>query len=220
MSDEQDVFDDVVVSLVGYTSPALETALLIKKQLGVGGGPAFNQAEFERRFPAPRRLDLGSGTTRESGWVTVDCDPKVKPDLLADAHALPLADSCVHEVRAVFAMSAFADPTQVLREAWRVMVPNAILHVVDVVPGADNAHAPGVRHVFSRSHWERTGGAQSSSFIPSGARGGWVLMSYEQDFNAQTGERLCMKLKLTREQVMATFRNVSSRQTVKLQKRT
>jgi ubiquinone/menaquinone biosynthesis C-methylase UbiE len=214
---EPDVLDDVVVSLSRYPQPSPEALLLIRKKSGGKLNRSFIQSDFERRFPEPRRLDVGSGAVKEPGWIGLDYDPVFSPDVLADAHAMPLNDECVHEARIVYSLCCMTDPVLVLRDTWRVLVPDGTLMVVEATASSDDAMMLHTKHAFTRSFWARVTKTQTHLFTPQNARGRWSLKSLDYDFN-NVGERLSWKLKLSREKVIDTFRNVSRRQTVCLTK--
>lgn len=214
----QDLLDDVRVSLSHYSEPTLASALLIRRELNERSRAGFSQAEFETKFPPPRRLDVGSGEVREPGWIALDYDPRNKPHLLVDAHAIPLADSCVNEVRAVRSLSTMTDPEQVLREIWRVLVPNGVFIVVEGAPGSDETKLPRVKHEFVRSFWTRVSDTHAHLYVPVGANGRWDLQDLKFDLN-QIGSKMTFKFKLTWEQVVDTFRNVARTQRVRLVKR-
>jgi len=242
-ADDELFADDVTVRSSGLTEPTRDATLLIKRRLEARDGPGeattapasvptkvgperatsriVSRAEpppdLEKRFPRPRRLDVGAGTVRERGWVSLDDDPTTRPHLLMDAHELRLPDESVDQARMTRALSVMREPRLVLIELWRVLTRGAVLTVRDVAPGADLTVLPGTRHELTDAFWSDVTRLRPHRYVPSGARGRWELRRSQRDFTA-VGERLAWKLKLTRDEVLSTFRNVSHEQVVELVK--
>jgi len=217
MTDEDDILDDVRQSTADGSWPEAEAEALMKKRLKLTKAEhAFSQPKFEKKFSGHRRLDIGAGQIREAGWIAVDLDANSCPDLVMDAHALQMENECVHEIRMIFSLSAFSYPARVLKEAWRVLVPRGELTIVEHAPFSDSSAQPGVRNHFAPSFWNTVTSARPADFIPAGECGRWEMVGVANDMHYMT-EKLCQKLKLTREQVIEFF-SVVKKQTVKLRK--
>ena len=69
------------------------------------------------------RLLLGCGNRKRKGWVNIDIDQKVNPDLVADAKDLNMfEDGAADEIecRGLFERSARLDQINALKEWYRV----------------------------------------------------------------------------------------------------
>ena len=119
---KQEHDDDISVELANYTEPTLTAALMIRRRLDQENVKGFDSDEFMRKFPKPRKLDIGCGKVAESGWIRLDCDEKMKPDLLMDAQNLLMARETVHQVRMNYVLGYTVDPSKVLSEIWRIGV--------------------------------------------------------------------------------------------------
>jgi hypothetical protein len=77
------------------------------------------------------RLNLGSGHRRLDGWVNVDHQPMTHCDMLLDIEAepWPFDDGSVTEIEASHVLEHITDLTWVMREAYRVMEPGAIMRI-------------------------------------------------------------------------------------------
>jgi SAM-dependent methyltransferase len=73
------------------------------------------------------KLDLGCGRHKERGWISVDSDPLVGPDVVADMveHAMTLPDDSVDVVRAIHSVEHLAEARveRLLEEVHRALRP-------------------------------------------------------------------------------------------------
>ena len=72
----------------------------------------------------PIRLYIGSGAEKPTGWLTVDANPSVAPDIVALANQLAMFRDCeIDEIEAchVFEHLTFADARSALKEWYRVL---------------------------------------------------------------------------------------------------
>lgn len=100
-------------------------------------------------------LNLGSGPDYRPGAVNVDrwrasthhAGETAPPDLLADAHHLPVKDSTLGHVRASHVIEHLERPLDALREAKRVLEPGGTLYVE--VPDANRTPAERDDHLYS-----------------------------------------------------------------------
>ena len=214
----EDYDEDIEIELSQYTEPALNSALMIRRQLNDKQKNQFNQKDFLNKYKSPIKLDIGCGGVAEKGWIRLDCNERYKPDLLMDAHSILLDDSCVNEVRMNYVLGYAAEPSKVLSEAWRILVPGGSLHMINGAPSSDIQLMPGVRHSFPKAFWEDVDKDNPSLYTPKGCKGKWILKNEKYDWSP-TAERLASKLKLSREVVINTFRNVASNQYVTLEKK-
>lgn len=78
------------------------------------------------------RINLGCGIYLESGYVNIDFDPSVKPDIIRDIkRGLPFTSDTIEEIRA-FHFLEHLDPNDfifTLAEGWRVLVNGGIFDI-------------------------------------------------------------------------------------------
>jgi len=213
----QDYDEDITIELAQYTAPDLNSALMIRRRLDVEQEKKFNQDGFLKQYPIPRKLDIGCGEVAEKGWIRLDCNERYKPDLLMDAHNVLLQDSCINEIRMSYVLGYTVEPWKVLAEAWRILIPNGKLHLINGAPASDIQLMPGIRHSFPKAFWKDVTEDNPNLYIPKESTGGWNLIDEEYDWSP-TATRLASKLKLSRDIVITTFRNVASNQYITLQK--
>jgi len=209
--------EDISVELANYTEPTLNAALMIRRRLDQENVKGFNNDNFLSKYPSPRNLDIGCGNVSESGWIRLDCDEKYKPDLLMDAQNLLLKPETINQARMNYVLGYAVDPTKVLQEIWRVLVPNGLLHLVNGAPASDIQLMPGVRHSFPKEFWRDVLKKNPHLYIPAKQKGRWGLVEEKYDWSP-TATKLASKLKLERDIVISTFRNVASNQFITLKK--
>ena len=78
-----------------------------------------------------RTLDIGAGGSSYQRFfpnrVTVDIDPARKPDIVADAHALPFKDSELKVVLCTEMLEHAQNPSAVIAEIRRILAPGGML---------------------------------------------------------------------------------------------
>lgn len=127
--------------------------------------------EFGRSLPQGGRvLEVGAGVYDHRGYFptheleTFDADPDQKPDILGDAHEMPIEDATYDVVVALSVLEHVFDPYQVTREIFRILKPGG--HVFAWVPFFFGVHAfphdisrftaEGLRICFERAGFEVT----------------------------------------------------------------
>lgn len=76
------------------------------------------------------RLYVGCGAEKRSGWVCVDANADLEPDVVAHADKLPMfADGCAEVIEAchLFEHLMVDEARAALREWWRVLAPGGRL---------------------------------------------------------------------------------------------
>jgi SAM-dependent methyltransferase len=209
--------EDISVELANYTEPTLNAALMIRRRLDQENVKGFDNDKFKARFPSPRKLDIGCGKVSESGWIRLDCDEKYKPDLLMDAQNLLIGPNTINVARMHYVLGYAADPVKVLREIWRVLVPKGTLHLINGAPASDIQLMPGVKNCFPKQFWQDVTKDNTQLYIPEKEKGRWELVEEKYDWSP-AATRIASKLKLERDIVISTFRNVASNQFVTLKK--
>jgi len=215
---EGDLLDDVIVDITDAIGPEAESRHLLKRRLRGTLTSTTPPVPLEKRFPAPRRLDIGAGLIREPGWIAVDIDPRTSPDILADAQSLLITDNSVQEARMLSALSWFSLPARALREVWRVLVSNGLLTIVEPYPFSTESVLPGLRHALSPLFWSHVTRNNVTEYVPANAHGRWELLSYKREVHQNMLDQVCRKLKFTPEQAMNLMPGLVRRQTVRLQK--
>ncbi len=89
-----------------------------------------------------RKINIGSGKDRKVGFVSLDIDPGVKPDITRDIEkGLPFDDSSVDEIICSHTLEHIHDLTFVLREFYRVCRPGAKITItVPLMDASDITH--------------------------------------------------------------------------------
>lgn len=67
------------------------------------------------------KINLGCNDFKLDGFINIDVDPVVKPDLVASAEKLPYEDNSVDEIYAGHLLEHFSIEEDVLREWYRVL---------------------------------------------------------------------------------------------------
>jgi hypothetical protein len=213
----EDYDEDIKIELAQYTEPALNSALLIRRRLNNNQINKFDHTNFIKQYKSPRKLDVGCGNVAEEGWIRLDCNERYKPDLLMDAHNILLEDQCINEIRMHYVLGYTMEPAKVLSEIWRVLVPDGKLFMINGAPASDIQLMPGIKHSFPKAFWQDVTEDNPNLYIPKKNKGGWGLIDESYDWSP-TATRLASKLKLPRDVVINTFRNVASNQYITLQK--
>lgn len=80
------------------------------------------------------KIDIGGGYRRKHGFIAIDIDPSVRPDIKADAHYLPLRNASVTEVNLSHVLEHLQNPVSALLEIKRVLSKrgSAIITVPDI----------------------------------------------------------------------------------------
>jgi len=219
MSNEKKLDEDISIELANYTQPNLESALMIRRRMNKENKKGFDTKDFLKKHSQPRKLDIGCGSVIESGWIRLDLCERFKPDLLMDAHDLLIPDGSISVARMDYVLGYTRNPEKVLSEIWRVLAPNGILRMTNGAPASDAQLMPGIKHAFPKEFWTDVTEKNPFLYIPEEAKGSWVLDEEKYDWSA-TATKLASKLKLTREIVIETFRNVASNQYIILKKKT
>ena len=79
------------------------------------------------------KLLLGCGLTKTEGYVRVDYDPKVKPDVLIDLESgkkWPWDDNSVDEIKADNLLEHIKNIDHFMEQAYRVLKPDGLLHIL------------------------------------------------------------------------------------------
>lgn len=76
-----------------------------------------------------QKLNLGCGGDKRSGYVNVDIDENVEPDLVADIGDLPYDDNSVDEIILQDVLEHTADPLKWLNECYRVLKSGGDIYV-------------------------------------------------------------------------------------------
>ena len=100
------------------------------------------------------RIDVGSGRAKLAGYTTVDNDPSVKADCLADIEeGLPFPDGSVDEIRAYAVLEHLdtRNKVKVMAEFWRVLKVGGILDIRVPIAGTPQSYQDPT-HI---SYWNR-----------------------------------------------------------------
>jgi SAM-dependent methyltransferase len=129
--------------------------------LGLSYRRALIDAELERLAPrfggvvlevGAKRVLRGRFTppvSRVRRWLRVNLDPAERPDVVADAAALPLRGGSADWIVSVEVLQYVAAPDAAVREAARVLAPGGAL--VLAVPFLHRADGPADRHRFTET---------------------------------------------------------------------
>jgi len=81
------------------------------------------------------KLNLGCDRYhKREGWINVDIDSNIKPDLVADVRDLPYEDNSIDEIYSSKILEHFPDYKEGLREWYRVLKPKGRITII--VPNA------------------------------------------------------------------------------------
>lgn len=75
------------------------------------------------------KLNLGFHKWRLAGFINIDIDPSLNPDVVADAAHLPYPDNSVEEIYAGHMLEHFDMTEDVLKEWHRVLQPGGIITI-------------------------------------------------------------------------------------------
>lgn len=108
--------------------------------------PVKTKKEVKRVFPQGiERLEFGSGSNPEAGYIHLDIQPSVDLEILSDVRKTPIPSNFItKEIRAVHIMEHFCHPQfasskmkksigttiEVLEEAYRILAPGGQFYMV------------------------------------------------------------------------------------------
>jgi predicted SAM-dependent methyltransferase len=78
----------------------------------------------------PLRLNLGCGLTQVAGFLGVDLDPELHPDVVADVESLPFEDDSVDEIYASHVLEHVPYDSPALTEWNRVLKPGGLITII------------------------------------------------------------------------------------------
>jgi len=81
--------------------------------------------------PSPLRLNLGCGENKKDGYVNVDFQAHVQPDVVHDLNKqpFPFDDDQFELIEAFHVLEHLDRPFQVMQELHRILKPGGVLHV-------------------------------------------------------------------------------------------
>ena len=85
----------------------------------------------ERVCLKPIRLNLGCGNNIRTGYINIDFEEHEGVDMILDLNEckLPFGDNTVDEIILFHVLEHITDRYGLIRECWRVLKPNGILHM-------------------------------------------------------------------------------------------
>jgi ubiquinone/menaquinone biosynthesis C-methylase UbiE len=130
-------FDPMVLPVSFAAAPGLTSGDDYTTQrrvtiLGTCRTTAAVKPEPDQSADQPVRLHLGCGPERRAGWVNVDANAEVEPDVVSVAEDLPMFDDdSVDAIEAchLFEHFTFDQARAALREWHRVLKPDGMLHL-------------------------------------------------------------------------------------------
>lgn len=78
----------------------------------------------------PLRLNLGSGMSKKEGFINIDINPKVEPDLVLDLNLLPYpfeSESVDYIYSSQFVEHLAVQSIDFFQECYRILKPNGVL---------------------------------------------------------------------------------------------
>jgi SAM-dependent methyltransferase len=81
--------------------------------------------------PLPTQLNLGCGAFKKPGFLNVDADERMSPDLLLDLnkHPFPFPDGHFTRIEADHVLEHLQDPFAVMRELHRICAPDGLVQI-------------------------------------------------------------------------------------------
>lgn len=104
---------------------------MMSKEAAYNGDPLVN--ELEKGFSGqsqPLHLNLGSGLSKKEGFINIDINPRVEPDLVLDLNVLPYpfeSDSVDFIYASQFIEHLTVNSINFFQECYRILKPNGIL---------------------------------------------------------------------------------------------
>lgn len=93
----------------------------------------FEKILYRDLYPEDfKKLDIGSGISKRAGYETLDNDPIVNPDILADIEEkIPVEDETYDEIRCHHILEHIEtkNKVKVLGELWRILKKGGILDI-------------------------------------------------------------------------------------------
>mgnify|MGYP001610689411 CR=1 FL=1 len=104
-----------------------------QKPLGKALSDATEMWQTPVGMASYRKLNLGCGHDKREGYVNVDVNPTIEPDVRCDLFTLPwpLPDNTFHEVLCSHLLEHVPPPILIpwMDELWRVCAPHAIVEI-------------------------------------------------------------------------------------------
>jgi len=76
------------------------------------------------------RLDVGGGYRSKDGFLRLDIDVKLSPDVVADAHYLPFRDNTINEIYCSHVLEHLQNPRLAVREIAKVLKSKGIATII------------------------------------------------------------------------------------------
>ncbi len=105
-------------------------------------GMSIDNSKYGYNKQGMRKINIGSGKDRRVGFINLDIDPEVKPDITRDIEkGLPFDDNSVDEIVCSHTLEHIRDLSFVLREFYRVSKPGAKIKItVPLMDASDITH--------------------------------------------------------------------------------
>jgi len=91
------------------------------------------------------KVDIGGGYRSKPGFMRLDLDLSLRPNLIADAHCLPFRNEAIDEIYCSHLLEHLQDPVVAAKEVMRVLRPSG--HSVFIVP---NIHFPWTIYIMHK----------------------------------------------------------------------